>query len=344
MQAIAQLKEGDSVEETYLAATKQIATARNGVTYLSIKLADKTGEIAGRLWDNAEHVAGKFQREDFVRIKGIVASYQGMMQIKMKSLEKVDDAAVDIANFVQAASREPDEMVQELRAALAGIGNTNLNQLMQAFLNDASFMESFKRAPAAKALHHNYVGGLIEHVLELINLCRDVAKHFPAIDTDLLVAGAFIHDIGKTHELSIRKTIEYTTEGRLLGHISLGYEMLVEKIAGIPGFPEETAMLLRHIMLSHHGQYAFGSPKRPKIQEAVVINYLDDLSAKINNFQATLEKENVEEGAWSAYNKMHDRYLYRQSLSPDSAASAHEPESVQDDANAQSSGKLPLDI
>jgi len=311
MQTISSLKEGDWVEEIYLVSSKQVSTAKNGVTYLSLKLSDKTGEIDGRLWDNADEVSGRFEREDFVKIKGIAANYQGSMQIKMKALDKVDDSRVDIANFLQASTRNIDEMVAELKAVAAGVTNVHLQLLMNSFLNDQGFMDLLRRTPAAKALHHNFIGGLLEHLLELISLSRDVAKHFPSIDRDLLAAGAFLHDVGKVRELSVRKSIEYTTEGRLIGHISLGYEMLVEKIKTIPDFPAELTMLLKHIMLSHHGEYEFGSPKRPKIQEAVVIHYLDDLSAKINNFQATLQKENVIAGGWTGYNKMHERYLYR---------------------------------
>jgi 3'-5' exoribonuclease len=355
MQTIVSLKEGDWVEEIYLVTSKQVSTAKNGVTYLSLKLADKTGEIDGKLWDNADEVAGRFEREDFVRIKGIAANYQGTMQIKMKTLEKVDDSRVDFANFIQTSPRNVDDMVKELKAVAAGLTNGHLKQLLDAFLNDKAFMELFKRTPAAKTLHHNYIGGLLEHVVELISLARDVAGHFPSIDVDLLITGAFLHDIGKVHELSVRKSIEYTTEGRLIGHISLGYEMIVEKIKTIGGFPSELAMLLKHIILSHHGEYEFGSPKRPKIQEAVIINYLDDLSAKINNFQATLKKENVAEGEWTNFNKMHDRYLYRKmAYSGSGASSAAEPDEEEQkhkgkkgahgaDADT-SSGKLPLDI
>ncbi len=349
MQTIVSLKEGDWVEEIYLVTSKQVSTAKNGVTYLSLKLADKTGEVDGKLWDNADQVAGKFEREDFVRVKGMAANYQGSMQIKMKTLEKVSDSQVDYANFLQTSPRNIDDMVRELKAAGSGMANTHLKQLLDAFLSDASFMESFKRAPAAKTLHHNYIGGLLEHVVELIALSRDVAKHFPSVDRDLLTAGAFIHDIGKVHELAVRKSIEYTTEGRLIGHISMGCEMVADKIRTIAGFPPELAMLLKHIILSHHGEYEFGSPKRPKIQEAVILNYLDDLSAKINNFEATLKKENVAEGEWTNFNKMHDRYLYRKKGTSDQAGvSAGEEEgkpkakrsSAGADANA--SGKLPL--
>jgi len=351
MQTIASLKEGDWVEEVYLVTSKQISTAKNGVTYLSLKLADKTGEIDGRLWDNADAVAGKFEREDFVRIKGMASIYQGSMQIKMKTLEKVDDSGVDVANFLESSPRNPDEMVKELRAFAAALSNAHLRQLMNAFLDDAAFMAVFRRTPAAKTLHHNYIGGLLEHVVELVALSRDVARHFPSIDLDLLTVGAFLHDIGKVKELAVRKSIEYTTEGRLIGHISLGYEMIVEKISAIPGFPSELTMLLKHIMLSHHGEYEFGSPKRPKIQEAVVINYLDDLAAKINNFQATLKKENVSAGEWTGYSKMHDRYLYRQTAY---SAQEENPTAAEENvrknkkggpgADAGASGKLPLDI
>jgi 3'-5' exoribonuclease len=351
MQTISALKEGDVVDEIYLVTSKQVATAKNGVTYLSLKLSDKTGEIDGRLWDNAEETAGKFEREDFARIKGVAAAYQGTLQIKMKSLAKVDDSSVDIANFLEASPRNIDEMVKELTMFASSVTNTYLRRLLNSFLEDAPFMDAFRRIPAAKALHHNYIGGLLEHVVELVALCRDAAKHFPTIDVDLLVTGAFLHDIGKVKELSVRKTISYTTEGRLLGHISLGYEMVAQKISAIPGFPDELCMLLKHIMLSHHGEYEYGSPKRPKIREAIIVNYLDDLLAKISNFNATLKKEQVAEGEWTGFSKMHDRYLYRQMVNavpeedPEDAeekprVSAKSKKSVQ----ANESGKLPLDI
>ncbi len=349
MQTIVSLKEGDWVEEIYLVTSKQVSTAKNGVTYLSLKLADKTGEVDGKLWDNADQVAGKFEREDFVRVKGMAANYQGSMQIKMKTLEKVSDSQVDFANFLQTSPRSVDDMVKELKAAASDIANTHLKRLVEAFLGDKPFMELFSRAPAAKTLHHNYIGGLLEHVVELIALSRDVATHFPSVDKDLLIAGAFIHDIGKVHELAIRKSIEYTTEGRLIGHISLGCEMIAEKIKAIPGFPQELAMLLKHIILSHHGEYEFGSPKRPKIQEAVILNYLDDLSAKINNFEATLKKENVAEGEWTNFNKMHDRCLYRRKTIADQAAGPAGGEEGRPKGKkpspggaADMSGKLPL--
>jgi 3'-5' exoribonuclease len=351
MQTIASLKEGDWVEDVYLVTSKQVSTAKNGVTYLSLKLADKTGEIDGRLWDNADEVSGKFEREDFVRIKGMASVYQGSMQIKMKTLEKVDDSRVDVANFLETSPRNVDEMVKELRTVAAALANGYLRQLMHAFLDDPSFMTMFKRTPAAKTLHHNYIGGLLEHIVELVALARDVAKHFPSVDVDLLTVGAFLHDIGKVKELAVRKSIEYTTEGRLIGHISLGYEMIVEKVNTIPSFPAELTLLLKHIMLSHHGEYEFGSPKRPKIQEAIIINYLDDLEAKINNFQSTLKKENVAEGAWTSYSKMHDRYLYRQSSYSTPADGAedveekrHKGKKAVSSGGSDASGKLPLDL
>jgi 3'-5' exoribonuclease len=266
----------------------------------------------------------------------------------------VDDSRVDVANFLETSPRNIDEMVKELRTVSAALSNGFLRQLMNAFLDDPSFMAMFKRTPAAKTLHHNYIGGLLEHIVELVALARDVAKHFPSVDLDLLTVGAFLHDIGKVKELAVRKSIEYTTEGRLIGHISLGYEMIVEKVRAIPSFPAELALLLKHIMLSHHGEYEFGSPKRPKIQEAIIINYLDDLEAKINNFQATIRKENVAEGSWTSYSKMHDRYLYR-ARNVGNPASSEGPGDAEETirhtgkkpvpgGNTDASGKLPLDI
>jgi 3'-5' exoribonuclease len=312
MQTINSLKEGDWVDETYLVASKQVSISKTGATYLSLKLADKTGEIDGKLWDNAEALSQTFDREDFIRVRGVAANYQGALQVKMKGLEKVADSSVNLANFLGTSPRNIDDMVRELSATADGVGNSHLRQLMQAFLADKAFMDAFRRAPAAKAMHHNYVGGLLEHVVELIGLARDVVKHFPGVDGDLVAVGAFLHDVGKVRELSVRKSIEYTTEGRLLGHISLGYEMLVEKVKDLPDFPDELTLLLKHIMLSHHGEYEFGSPKRPKIVEAIIVSYLDDLAAKINSFQMTLRKENVAAGDWTSYSKMYERYLYRQ--------------------------------
>ncbi len=350
MQTISTLKEGDWVDETFLVTAKQIMIAKNGGMYLSVKLGDKTGEVDGKLWDNAEEVAGRFEKEDFIRVKGVAANYQGMMQVKMKTVEKIDDSKVDLANFLETSSRNIDEMVKDLSGTAASVKNKHLNQVMNSFLADKAFMDAFRRAPAAKALHHNYIGGLLEHVVELIALARDVAKHFPGVDSDLVIVGAFLHDIGKVRELSVRKSIEYTTEGRLLGHISLGYEMLAEKIKAIPGFPDELTMLLKHIMLSHHGEYEFGSPKRPKIQEAIIINYLDDLAAKISNFRMTLKKENVEAGDWTYYSKMHDRYLYRQAAyadaenaeAPGAGPATAKKEKKPADGVADTTGKLPL--
>jgi 3'-5' exoribonuclease len=352
MQTIKALKEGDWIDETYLVVGKQVSISKTGSVYLSVKLADKTGEIDGKLWDNAEEVAKRFEREDFVRIKGVAASYQGSMQIKMRGLDRVDDGAVDLANFLEASPRNVDEMASDLAIACSAVGNAFLKKLLHGFLSDTTFLEAFKRAPAAKTLHHNYLGGLLEHVVELIALARDVGRHFPGVDEDLLIAGAFLHDIGKVRELSIRKSIEYTNEGRLLGHIALGYEMLVEKIKAIPGFPAELTLLLKHIMLSHHGEYEYGSPKRPKIQEAIIINYLDDLAAKVNNFQSTLKRENVKPGDWTAFSKMHERYLYRQAdysdadlvLRTETEAELHRKGKKSAPPHGEGSGNLPLDI
>jgi 3'-5' exoribonuclease len=352
MQTIHSLKEGDWVDETYLVASKQVSISKTGATYLSLKLADKTGEIDGKLWDNAEALAKVFEREDFIRVKGVAANYQGQLQVKMKGLEKVADSAVDLANFLETTPRNIDEMLRELSAAAEGIANVHLRRLMQAFLADQDFLADFRRAPAAKAMHHNYIGGLLEHVVELIGLAQDVAKHFPGVDRDLVTIGAFLHDIGKVRELSVRKSIEYSTEGRLLGHISLGYEMLDGRIKALPGFPDELAMLLKHIVLSHHGEYEFGSPKRPKIMEAIVVNYLDDLSAKLNSFQMTLRKESVAEGEWSAYSKMHERYLYRQASYAEAEQGARPASPAEQEKKGKKTtpgggggtGNLPLDI
>jgi 3'-5' exoribonuclease len=189
--------------------------------------------------------------------------------------------------------------------------DVNLRALLQAFLDDGAFLEAYSRAPAAKAMHHVYLGGLLEHSLAVATLADDICQRYPGLNRDLLVAGALLHDIGKVNELRYARSFEYTDAGKLLGHIVIGVEMIEEKLRGIPGFPRELAILLKHLLLSHHGQYEYGSPKRPKTLEAVILNFIDDLDSKINGVRTHLDKEPDSDSSWTQYHRFYDRYFFK---------------------------------
>ncbi|HEJ83934.1 MAG TPA: HD domain-containing protein, partial [Desulfobacteraceae bacterium] len=191
------------------------------------------------------------------------------------------------------------------------LGNPHLQALLKAFLDDAAFLQAYCKAPAAKSMHHVYLGGLLEHSLAVADLADDICRRYPELDRDLLVAGALLHDIGKVDELRYVRTFDYTDEGKLLGHIVMGVEMIDEKLRGLESFPRPLALLLKHLLLSHHGQYEYGSPKRPKTMEAVVLNFIDDLDAKINGVRTHIEKEPDSDSAWTSYHRLYDRYFFK---------------------------------
>jgi 3'-5' exoribonuclease len=201
-------------------------------------------------------------------------------------------------------------MEGELRLTVASVANPHLRQLLELFLADTEFFAAYRVAPAAKGMHHVYLGGLLEHSLAVVALVNQVVPLYPALNRDLLVVGALLHDIGKTREMSYARSFDYTDEGKLIGHITIGLEMITLKVASIPGFPPELAMLVKHLILSHHGQYEYGSPKRPKTLEATVLNYLDDMDAKINGITTHINKDSGAAGNWTAYHRLYDRYFF----------------------------------
>ncbi len=308
---VSEIKENEKVESFFLVKDKNIAMAKNGKPYINIKLMDKSGEIEGRVWDNAEEVASHFEKNDIVTVKGRGALYQGKVQLSIIDVRKAPEGAVSAAEFLPRSVREPDEMLSELKGIISGIKEPYLKMLMDSFMDDKAFVESLKTAPAAKGMHHVYIGGLLEHALSVAHLVLELSKHYAGVNRDLLLTGSILHDMGKTKELSYKAAFDYTDEGRLLGHIIIGIQMLDEKIRGIEGFPEKTAMLLRHMIASHHGELEFGSPKRPKTLEALLLHNIEDMDAKINAYQAAITKETTEETGWTSYQKMFERYLYK---------------------------------
>jgi 3'-5' exoribonuclease len=308
---INQFKKGQSIEGFFLVKEKTAGKTKTGNLYLSLRLADRTGEIEGRVWERASEFGSLFEKEDFIKIQAEVDEFQGVRQLRVLRLRKAADGEIAPEDFLPRTPRDVDQMVGEMRETLASIGNPHLRGLVESFLTDEAFLRKFKTAPAAKAMHHVYVGGLLEHTLAVLRLVRLVTPQYGVVDADLALAGAFLHDIGKVDELAYERAFDYTDRGRLLGHITLTVEMIDNKIQGLPGFPEHLALLLKHLILSHHGEYVFGSPKRPKTLEALLLHHLDDLDAKMNAFASWIEKEKDSPSRWTSYHKLFDRFILK---------------------------------
>jgi 3'-5' exoribonuclease len=277
---------------------------------MTLKLMDCTGEIEARVWDRVDEFAQLFAKNDFLKVSGRGNLYMGKMQLVVQNLRKVDEADVDLADFLPVSKRSVSEMRAELDQLLDSMSDSPMRRLMRTFFDDPDFFKRYSRAPAAKGMHHVYIGGLLEHSLAVSALACDIAQRYPQVNRDLLIAGALMHDVGKTAELSYERSFDYTDEGKLVGHIVMGVEMIEDRSRTIPDFPRQQVMLLKHLLLSHHGQYEFGSPKRPKVLEAVILNFIDDLDSKINGIQTHIEKEPERTSDWTSYHRLYDRYFY----------------------------------
>lgn len=306
-----QIKERDQVETPFLVRDKITGMAKNGRPYLTLKLLDNSGEVEGRVWDRVDEFSACFAKDDFIRVSGKASVYMGKMQLVIQDLERLTDDQINLADFLPVSTRPVDEMVAELQARIASLEDPHLKALMQSFLDDEPFMQRYTKAPAAKAMHHVSLGGLLEHSLAVAALAEDISGRYPGLNRDLLLVGALLHDVGKITELRYERSFEYTDAGKLLGHIMIGVEIVEEKMRNLPDFPMERAILLKHLLLSHHGQYEYGSPKRPKTIEAVILNFIDDLDSKINGVQTHIDKEPDRESPWTNYHRLYDRYFFK---------------------------------
>jgi 3'-5' exoribonuclease len=306
-----ELKKGQTVESIFHVREKVLSKTRTGNPYLSIRLGDRTGEVEGRIWESAADFAPLFETDDFIKVRAEVDEFQGTTQLRVLKLRKCQEAEIQLADFLPQTPRDSEKMFSELQSIAAGIHHPFLRRLLLAFLEDEDFVKKFKLAPAAKSVHHVYIGGLLEHTLSVVQLILLIGPRYKGINQELLIAGGILHDVGKISELSFARSFDYTDPGRLLGHITLTVEMLDEKIRAIPEFPQELALLLKHILLSHHGEYVFGSPRRPKTLEALVLHHLDDLDAKVNGFLAWIEKEKDTPSRWTSYHKLFDRFILK---------------------------------
>jgi 3'-5' exoribonuclease len=307
------IKVDEHVRSLYVARVKRVGFTKKGDPFLSITLADRTGEIEARMWEKAEEFSSVFVEGDILDVEGYASSYRDQIQLTLSNLRVSEDGGDPIL-FLETTPKDVNKMMASLRQMVKEIKNSHLRALVDRFLSDRHFVSLFKKAPAAKTFHHSYIGGLLEHTHSVCEVSKWVAEHYPELDRDLLLAGALLHDIGKIRELKFDIMIDYTDEGRLLGHLILGVAMVDEKLASMKNFPQELCLRLKHLILSHHGQYEFGSPKRPKFLEAFALHLIDDLDAKMNGLSRFMKKDQ-QEGAWTDFNRLFERYFLKGGIS-----------------------------
>ena len=308
---VSELEAGKVVVATFLVHSKEIRQKKTGEPYLSLQLADRTGELEAKMWDNVAEVMEAFERDDFVKVKGLLQIYNNRPQLTVHKLQRIDEREVELADYFPASQRDPDEMLAELRQIVAGVSNRHIRGLLELFLDDEEITSRYKKAPAAKFIHHAYLGGLIEHVLSLCRLCQLAAQHYQSVDLDLLLAGAVLHDVGKIYELTYDRGFGYSTEGQLVGHIAIATRLIERKLSLLPDFPERLRNLIEHLVLSHHGQLEFGSPKVPLFPEALLLHYLDDLDAKMECMRTLVEQDRHIEGHWTGYSASLERMVLK---------------------------------
>lgn len=307
---VSDLAPDSNVTTFFVVHEKEVRATREGRKYLRLELGDRTGTVEARMWTGFEECAPTISRDDFVKVQARVEVYRNRAQLAVDRLRRAEVAEVDPSDFFPHTNANVDELWARLRTHVNEIGNPWLRKLLDSILDNPEIAERYKRAPAAKTMHHAYLGGLLEHVVSLCDLCKVVAGHYPEIDRDLLISGAVLHDVAKIWELTYERGLGYSTEGQLLGHIVMAMEVIGRAVGTIPGFPRELEIVVKHLVLSHHGEYEFGSPKLPMFREAVMLHYLDDLDSKMGAVRATLASDAGEE-EWTDRSGALERRLLR---------------------------------
>jgi 3'-5' exoribonuclease len=280
---------------SYFAVTlKQLRSRKDGGQYLALALGDRTGQIESRMWENFNGSLGEFDQGDIVKVKADVCRYNGRLQLNLEKIRRAIAEEIVLSDYLPQSKFDIDELWAALNATVESFTNPHLKALLQSFLQDEEIAQALRQAPAAKSLHHAWLGGLLEHIVSLTGICDFTAKHYPEINRDLLLTGAILHDIGKLEELSWGTNFDYTLSGQMLGHITLGIAMIEKKLAVLVDFPPELRILVEHLVLSHHGKLEFGSPKLPMIPEAVVLHYLDDLDAKMHTMRTEFARHEAQ--------------------------------------------------
>ena len=295
-------QENKVITSSFVVASKQVKVKKNGEPYLALILADRSGQIEAKMWDNVDEFILGFEQDDFLKIKGLINKYKNRFQLTIHKLRRMAESEIDFTDYLPKTTKDIGELWRTLTEFVATFQNPHLKALVELFMADPEIAERYRNAPAAKTLHHAYIGGLLDHVVSLFRSCDLMCRNYPQVDRDLLLTGAFLHDIGKIQELTYNRAFSYTTRGQLLGHMIIELEMLQAKLEQLPGFPGELKTLLEHIIISHHGQYDFGSPKLPMFPEALLLHYLDDLDSKMEAMRAHFEREADLDGPWTSYN------------------------------------------
>jgi 3'-5' exoribonuclease len=308
---VQELKENDALVSPFLVKAKSLGSTRSGAPFLNVRLGDRTGEVEGRVWERAAELDPTFAVNDVVRVRGRVERYRDQLQLNITEIERLPREQVDPGAFLPRSAADPEALWEELKELAAKVQNGHLTRLLQHFLTDRVFSRQMREAPAAKSMHHAYLGGLLEHTVSVTRLLERLCDHYPNLDRDLLITAGILHDVGKMDELSADIAIDYTDAGRLLGHVVLGAQRVAEKIGQIKGFPLELGLLLQHLIISHHGEYEFGAPRRPKTPEAFALHYADDLDAKMNHLCRLLEAERATPSRWTTFQRAYDRFIYK---------------------------------
>jgi len=284
----------------FLVHEKEVRNTLSGKPYLRMELGDSSGTVEARMWDQFEAAAKDVHRDDFVKVSARVEIYRNKPQLSLLQFRVAKPEEINLADFLPHTAYNVEELFKEVLSHAEGMKNPWLKKLVLQVLSDPQIVARYKRAPAAKVMHHAYLGGLLEHVAGLCGLVKQIAAHYPELDVDLLLTAAMLHDVGKLDELCYERSVSYTTEGQLLGHIVMELETVSKAMDDIEGFPANLKTVVQHILISHHGQYEFGSPKLPMIREALVFHYLDDLDSKLAAVRAALASDSGEPG-WSAF-------------------------------------------
>ena len=332
---VEQLKEGQTISDVFLVKSSRVGETRAGKPYLLLSVADKTGEIGGPVWDNAEQVAAYCEVGSFIHLKGGVSLYRDKVQLRIDEVTPVDKSRINMADFVAASRNDLGEMSDSLMKVCRSITNPYIRKLLIYFLEGDSLGRMFTEAPAAKGIHHAYLGGLLEHSLSMAKVADMLASHYRGVDRSLLLAGVFLHDIGKVKELySENGVIDYTDVGRLKGHLVMGSEMVAEAARKIPDFPDDLLVKVQHLILSHHGRQEFGSPVVPMTVEAFLLNYIDELDSRMNMLEQLRMKMKTKEMSWTEYQRVLERYLYLGGFEEEEKPA---PKSPEDPASRQQS-------
>jgi 3'-5' exoribonuclease len=321
---VEQLADGDNVDDVFLVVDKQLRANRNGNLYIQLDLGDRSGTINARMWNAGEPLYKSFDAGDFLQVKGKVQLFQGSLQLIANTLEKHDANRVELTDFLPHTKQDVSKLLERLKAGVRKVTDPHLRALAETYFIDDAFMRAFARCPAGVKVHHAYVGGLLEHVVTMMDVADRVLPLYPEVNRDLVVMGVFLHDSGKVRELSFARNFAYSDEGQLLGHLTLGIEMLAEKESQVPEltgepFPPELLLRLKHLILSHHGEPEFGSPKVPMTPEAVALHAIDLMDSRIHIAVREIADDRGE-SAWTPYNAAMGRRLYKGGRPPAAAA------------------------